>query len=164
MKSLASVDFSLLNKIIEDLYNPERTLPARLVGFLNTLPRLVYYDRAAILFFYRKNDGTYVRHSSFNTNWEHTEVLSKVIMIIIINWMILSLFLISQRPSCLEQVISSIMSFVKKLNTEKTIWNQTIAFSLLKEIYLLRIRRALWGDSAFLGARQEMTLVREINC
>ena len=74
MKSLASVDFSLLNKIIEDLYNPKRTLPARLVGFLNTLPRLVYYDRAAILFFYRKNDGTYVRHSSFNTNWEHTEV------------------------------------------------------------------------------------------
>ena len=74
MTPISSVDFSQLNKIIEDLYNPERTLPARLVSFLNTLPKLVYYDKAAIMFFYRKPDGSYIRHSSFNTNWEHVKV------------------------------------------------------------------------------------------
>lgn len=74
MNGITSSDFTSLNKIIEDLYNPERTLPARLVSFLNTLPKLVYYDRAAIIFFTRKPDGTYIRHSSFNTNWEHIQV------------------------------------------------------------------------------------------
>lgn len=74
MGFLDSSDFTLLNKIIKDLYDTEHTLAAKISNFLDALPALMSYDRAAILFFYRGNDGSYMHHSSFNTNWEHIEV------------------------------------------------------------------------------------------
>ena len=64
----------LINKTIIDLYDTEVPIRDRINRFFHSFMNIVYFDRASILFFYQKPDGTYAKKSSISVNWNEKYV------------------------------------------------------------------------------------------
>lgn len=68
--NLTYFQFESINEIISDLYNPDVPLHNRVIAFLRKVMEIVYFDYCTIIFFYKREDGIYEKHSSISINWD----------------------------------------------------------------------------------------------